>query len=222
MFFPDWYKKGILIIADIIDADCRMLSLRELKAKFNTNMNVLNYYTVKAKISLYLEKIIPEKNWNVKRPLYPKHLDVIIKSRKGCRNLYDNFNNATSACHKPLSEIIWDNLVQNENSEKPLKEKWNTIYEICFFTTLDNNTIWFQYRILNKILGTKEYLKKLKISTNSICSFCNIGEEDLNHLLHRCREVTNLWENVQQWIQRKIGIDIKLTPTLKIRIYSKR
>ena len=38
----------------------------------------------------------------------------------------------------------------------------------------------------------------------------------MNHLFHRCREVTNLWEKVQQWIQRKIGIDIKLTATLKI------
>ena len=53
-----------------------------------------------------------------------------------------------------------------------------------------------------------------------MCSFCNTEEEDLDHLLHRCREVTNLWENNgQQWMQRKLGIDIRLTPTMKMLGY---
>ena len=77
LFFLDWYKKAILMVADIVDSDCRMLSLRDLKNKFNIHINILNYYTVKAKMNLYIQ-IIPKKNWNLERLAYPRHLDVIF------------------------------------------------------------------------------------------------------------------------------------------------
>ena len=43
--------------------------------------------------------------------------------------------------------------------------------------------------------------------------------EDLHHLFQKCKEVTNLWENVQHWIQRKIGITLRLTPLMKMLGY---
>ena len=126
MFVERYY----LIVADIIDSECRMLSLSELKNKFNIHINILNYYTVRIKVNLYLEKTSPRKNWNLQRPVCPRHLDIILKSSKGCKGLYDAFNKVTSAYQKPLSETIWDNSVQNENSDKPFKDTWNIIVGI--------------------------------------------------------------------------------------------
>ena len=73
LFFSKWYKKGILLVADIIDSDFRILSLRDLKNKFNIHINILNYYTVRTKINSSQEKSSPMKNWNLERPVYPDH-----------------------------------------------------------------------------------------------------------------------------------------------------
>ena len=115
-----------------------------------------------------------------------------------------------------MPEEKWDNLVQNEGLDKPLKEKWKTIYQICFYSILDNNLIRFQYRILNQILGTKSYLKKIKISSDDICSFCSVSGENIEHLFYECTKVSQLWDNVQRWVRMKTGVNITLTPTMKI------
>ena len=51
-----------------------------------------------------------------------------------------------------------------------------------------NNLIWFQYRVLFKSLGTKDYLKKLKLNMNSQCLFCKQYEENLEYLFCKCGE----------------------------------
>ena len=99
------------------------------------------------------------------------------------------------------------------------KEIWTLIYRICFYSINDNQMIWFQYRILYKILGTRYYLKKLKIEMNSQCSFCHQYEEDLEHLFCNCDKVTQLWDNLMQWINNKIGLNFKLTNLTKLMGY---
>ena len=63
-------------------------------------------------------------------------------------------NEATRKC-----EVHWDgkfNLALNAKI-------WHIIYRMCFKTIYDNSVIWFQYKILFRILGTKDYLFKMKI-----------------------------------------------------------
>ena len=37
IFFPDWYKKGIYLVNDIINTEGKIISIRDLKNKFNIN-----------------------------------------------------------------------------------------------------------------------------------------------------------------------------------------
>ena len=106
-----------------------------------------------------------------------------------------------------------------ENLEITLKERWESIYKICFYSVLDNDLIWFQYRVLFKILGTKDYLKKLKLNMNSQCLFCKQYEENLEHLFCKCGEVIKWWENVRQWISNKLGFNLIITKLMKILGY---
>ena len=96
-----------------------------------------------------------------------------------------------------------------------MREKWKVIYKICNYSVIDNNVIWLQYRILYGILGTREYLNKLKISRTSICVLCNQHDEDIDHLLYKCKEVKQLWNNVQQWIKNKLAINLEFTTLMK-------
>ena len=43
IFFPDWYKKGIYLVDDIINRDGKVVSNNDLNNKFNINVNILNY-----------------------------------------------------------------------------------------------------------------------------------------------------------------------------------
>ena len=47
LFFPDWFKHGIYSIGDIIHTNGNILSLPEIKNRYNFSINFLNYFTVK-------------------------------------------------------------------------------------------------------------------------------------------------------------------------------
>ena len=207
------------MVNNIINTKGKIISIRDLKNKFNINVNILNYYTIKAKIELYTSKYRHLGNLTLERPTYPFHLDVLLKVKSFSKNNYHAFNNAEALNDNPTCELKWTNIVQNENLDIQIKERWKQIYKICFYSVCDNKVIWFQYRILNGILGTKDYLKKLKIDMNNACSFCGMYDENLEHLFCKCREVTQLWDNIQQWINNKLGENLVLTNLMKLHGY---
>ena len=97
----------------------------------------------------------------LERPIYPFHLDVLFKSKSGCKSCYNIFNTEAQN-NNPTCKIMWTNIVQKENLSITIKERFKLIYKICFYSVRDNNVTWFQYHMLNAILGTKSYLKKTK------------------------------------------------------------
>ena len=129
-------------------------------------------------------------NMTLERPIYTFHLDILFKSKSGCRSYYNIFNNTEAQNNRPTCELIWTSIVQRENLDITIEERWKSIYKICFYSVRDNNVTWFQYRILNGILGTKSYLKKLKIKTDSACSLCGMYDENMEHLFYKCSEAT--------------------------------
>ena len=68
IFFPDWYKKGIYLVNNIINTDGKLISIRDLNNKFNINVNILNYYAIKAKIELFTSKYRLLGNLTLERP----------------------------------------------------------------------------------------------------------------------------------------------------------
>ena len=58
LFCPSWYKRGIHSIGDWVDKIYKILSFKNLKAKYNLNANILNYYTIKR----LLTRVIPKAN----------------------------------------------------------------------------------------------------------------------------------------------------------------
>ena len=44
-------------------------------------------------------------------------------------------------------------------------------------------------------------------------------DENLEHLFCKCREVMQLWDNIQQWVNTKLGINLVLTNLMKLHGY---
>ena len=92
---------------------------------------------------------------------------------------------------------------------------WKLIYKSCFQSVNDNTYKWFQYRIIHRIIGTKKYLKMIKQSDCDQCRLCGECEETSLHLFSECYKVQNLWQNINNWIESKIGSKIILNNTVK-------
>ena len=84
------------------------------------------------------------------------------------------------------------------------------------FPTLDNTTIWFQYKILYNILPTRNYLYNLKIVDSDLCGLCGLRIETIIHLFTECPIVNVLWDNMRQWVSNKTHIYIKISKIEKL------
>ena len=100
---------------------------------------------MKAKIELFMSKYRLLGSSTSGRPTYPFHLDVLFKSKSGCSHYCNIFNNAEAQNDNPM--IMWINIVEKENLDITIKERWKRIYKICFYSVCDNNV-------------TKNYLKR--------------------------------------------------------------
>ena len=192
-----------------------MLTYEHLKMKYNCSLNILNYFTVRLEIMKYLSG----KNISCSTsfgPMYPSHMNLIFQSRQRCKKYYELYNAQLNDV-KPLCEFIWDSMLKKEYTE--CKDLWPLIYKICFNCIQDNEYSWFQYRILFKILGTKDYLKKVKIAENNECGLCKTSVESIDHLFSKCEKANVLWENVKIWIQNKLAINFNITDSMKILGY---
>ena len=162
----------------------------DLKEKISCNFNILNYYTIRSEINSFLlrcKEPYAIQYVSYTRPLVPLHLKPIIQTQGGCRKLYRIFNN-TEKNERPLCEHAWDQYVEKDNS-KPEK-RWTNLYKICHMVIHDHEYLWLQYRILFKILGTSEYLKKLKISQTNDYRLCKQAPETIVHLFTKCNKTS--------------------------------
>ena len=87
---------------------------------------------------------------------------------------------------------------------------WKQVEKICFYAINDNEYIWFQYRILYRILGINVLLVKLENAENDTCRLCHCHVESLTHLFSECTVTNALWNNVVSWIETKISIKLHL------------
>ena len=73
-----------------------------------------------------------------------------------------------------------------ELSTELRKDNWETAYAICHHTVNDNEIIWLQYRVLNRISGTNILRFAMKLTDNNKCRLCRSQKESLSHLSFFC------------------------------------
>ena len=111
LYFPDWFNHGIYLIHDVIGPDCKVLGYNQLKAKYKFNLNIINYYTVRSKVTTFLLDTKVKYSGIFATPTYPFHLKPIIQCQQGCRKFYETMKNIDIK-EKPLCELIWDQTIK--------------------------------------------------------------------------------------------------------------
>ena len=205
-----YLESGIYFINDILDKYGSFLTFEQFKNKYNNIVNFLEYNSLISSIKEYINHLKIDPGVKLIEPNIPLPLSILIKSKKGCRHVYDRLvhtNNITFSVNK------W-----SEELKITLDIKTDKIFQIPFKINKDSMLQWFQTRINHRILGTNCLLKKMKIKDTNLCSYCHKEPETLIHLFFDCPVVKSFWRNLETFINSKC-FDIRLTLSAKTAIF---
>ena len=206
LFFSDWYLKGIITVSDILDPRGTIMRCNQLQRLYNLDhVNFLSYLHVKLNALKFLKDNDPQDNDSLARPFIPNHIRIIFKSSKGVSDFYRCLISMEKNKHS--SKKRWSTDLNTHINE----QQWKYIYRTCFKTIQNNNLIWFQMKVLYRILGTKQYLQKVGLSDCSLCLRCNNVSESILHSFCQCGQVKLFWEAIEKYLVEKINFKIKFT-----------
>ena len=122
-----------------------------------------------------VKKFIGKDTAEYQRPYIPFYIQILLKQKKGTRSTYRKLvESQTVTIEHPKWEQELDIIIDTKTSK--------LIYRNCFHTIKDNYLVWLQYKILHRILGTRNYLYKLKISESESCIQCKEEKETILHM----------------------------------------
>ena len=201
-----WYNKGVRFVNDFFSIDGKLLTKSDFEKKFKIQpICFLKYHGILKSIKAFIKlKNLVHDTSLPNIPFIPYHLQCILKNCKGCKDMYKILRDKTIL---PIAIQKWNNALLNNIDHN----NWQTIFKIPYKITNDTSLHWLQYRILHRILPTKQYLKKIKKIENDFCEFCGQESEDIMHLFFNCNHVTVLWRNLSDIIKTKTDISVELT-----------
>ena len=130
---------------------------------------------------------------------------MLLNCKHGCKNIYNMINTHQVKCKY---KVKW-NKDYTLNIEKLT---WKNVFRQIFFNVQDNCLIWLQYRLIHRILGTKDILCKMSIEDSNTCRICQCEPEALMHLLIYCTHIVNLWKSLELWIHSCTNKRITFSP----------
>jgi hypothetical protein len=86
-------------------------------------------------------------------------------------------------------------------------------FELVNQITISSETRFFHFKMLHRILTTKENLFNWNIIDSDLCSFCEEEIETLCHIFVECEVTKIFWTHLQKWIARRFHTNIELSPS---------
>ena len=131
-----------------------------------------------------------------------KSLTIIGKVQKGTKSYYDILVENKS---KPKWCIKWNSVLSNSINWPTTFYKIWKIHEI--------KLKWFQICLVHRIFAINITLKRMKVTNNEKCTFCNKHNESIPHLFWSCNIVQHFWFMFETFVNEKSinMINMKLT-----------
>ena len=146
----------------------------------------LKYNSLKYNIPKEYKQLLLQTDSN--QEIQTSILEKLLNSKQVNKTLYlHQLRNKRYAFIK--SEQKWTNVFENSDLN------WSKIYTNVLSATIDIKLRNFQYKFLHRIIPTNKLLFKQNIIACSICDFCNMHIETLEHLFWECNMVQAFWSN---------------------------
>ena len=127
-------------------------------------------------------------------------------NNKGNDHIIDSLSNTNS-----VSKLIYPLLIQRISAPPCPCAKWNTkfsfsdggeleyyLYRIPFIALSETKRQYFKFRFLHMLLGSNRLLALMGKTDSSLCTFCKIETETLEHLFWDCYIISSFLLDCEQ------------------------
>ena len=193
-FKRNLYNHSLVYINDVIDANGRFLCIGDINRKFNIEMCVMLYNSIKDAIPLSWKR-----NMITCEPLMiVTKSSITVKTYEGVKTL----PNITT-------KVIYWTLVSKMTQSPTANAKWEKIYAHCDFNwkqifltpyrlIRDTKIQSLQFKILHRFFPCNLILNKWYNDHSDKCSFCN-EIDTLEHYFVECDRLKFFWSNFLKW-----------------------
>lgn len=195
VFFKNWFQSGVKHLKDIFDQDSNTFySFRKLKDKYDlTNAEFLKYIGLLNSIPKEWKTKIKHENINIQPDL--KLVNHVKTTKQVNKYIYNCLIDKTHT-YEVKPEKKWNECFEEETLT------WKLIYTAPFKSTNDVQLRNFQYKYLMRVIPTNLFLTKCRITDSSLCSFCNMEIETINHLFWECLHVQHFWRELANYVNQ--------------------
>ena len=196
LYFRNWAEKGLTSLQDIIDQN-EIMPYQSIRGILGNSANILEYNVVAAVINRYLatnpENVIDDVALQNK----PTFRNSNVQDAKQIRNILITLNKST-----PWSHSFWKRKFNYDIDEKD--------WQMSFMYTKESRLRVLQWKILHNIYPTNILLCKMRVTENNFCSYCADTVDFIEHFFFLCPVVLKFWKDVELFILRRTGKNVKL------------
>ena len=203
VFFKSRYLKGIEQITQTMKDRDIFLSFHEFKERYDVQTNFLTFHSVISAL-----KSPKANNTNSLLAIdgnadFESFLSKFLKSHQANKIVYVKLVSLKQQFHF-RSQQKWSADCELESHETL---DWQSIYGLSLRCTKITKLISFQFKLLHRRqMATNDFLKKIGIKEDNMCTFCNIEVESLVHLLWFCKATSCFWRCLKQWLITEKGM----------------
>jgi hypothetical protein len=193
--YKDWYKKGIIMVHDLVREDGSMKSITELETEFDIQIKAMDYNSlitvipVLWKRKLKQMKIPAQAVSNQEQPFIACNGRLMALGVATNKDVYWKLVKKKQT--KPICIINWCDLFNISI------EDWKIIFK-PFAEIKDSRTKAFQFKVLYNLLPCNLYLKRIGKSDTDKCPKCNLLDDQMHYMVE-CAEVASIWSHLTQW-----------------------
>ena len=205
----NWFKKNILSVQDILNADGNILTFQEFQDKFNIKTNYLHYFQLIAAIPTDLKKKARECEApshellnTTTVSLFPAGSSIVDLPDMRCKHCYKILNKNRTI--EPTGIKTWK--VNFADTYREWKNKFSLIYQ----STSDNKLRQFSFRLLHRILVTKKELLKFRLTDDATYTFCP-NSDSIEHTFLDCSKIKSFYSEALMWFNSTNDTEINLS-----------
>ena len=191
LIFKNWIESGIIFINDIIDINGNISDVFLLNKLRNKCDWISEISKLKAAIPTSWKTILKDEH--------------SIKSKiKTSSKLRIYINKKLIDIDSTQNKQIYNILISQMFSKPYVHTYWNQYFDSIFiwekvYKTLhslkDNRIKQFKYKLINRVVPSKEIRFKWKVIDSPLCVLCNITES-YNHLFINCKYLDDFWNTI--------------------------
>lgn len=193
----EWEEKGIKKIANLLNENCTLKSIRELNQLFGIKQDVMFYNSLRSSIPKTWLKTIKNCLLSDYR-LIDQGPSLLIKNKLlsleklTCRDIY--WAEVNKKVVRPTAFNKWEAEFFYADFD------WQVVCKIPYISSRETKLQSLQYQIVNRYFPCNYNLKLWKKRDDGLCQSCS-EIDTIEHFFASCKVVEEFWLNLRSWLR---------------------